>query len=300
MSSGWSWYIIILTLGNIAGSWWLLRHYSKKRVVTKDQDDNTTGHVWDDDLTELNNPLPRWWLWLFILTILFSLVYLVLYPGLGNYKGWLNWSQDKAYLQETQQIEARYAQIYDQFLQQDIPTLAQDPQALKTGQRLFINNCSTCHGSDAKGARSFPNLTDSEWLYGGTPQAIKHSITYGRSGIMTPWAAVLQDNGVKEVVAYVQQMSGQAYDADLAKSGQQHYQTFCVACHGPEGKGNIMLGAPDLSNDIWLYGGDTESLTETISKGRNGKMPAQQNLLNEGKIHVLSAYIYSLSQSAND
>lgn len=299
MSSGWSLFIIIITVLNIIGALWLLWYYSTGRAKTGGSD-NTTGHTWDDDLTEYNNPLPRWWIILFYLTVVFSVIYMVLYPGFGSYSGVLGWSQEKQYEEQVTAAENKYAVIFDGFMQKDIAALAQDEEALKTGSRIFNNNCSTCHGSDARGAIGFPNLTDEEWLYGDTPDAIKHSIAYGRSGVMPGWGAMLKDDGVNAVVAYVQQLSGQAFDADLARAGQKHYQAVCIACHGAEGKGNPVFGAPDLTNDIWQYGGDVVALTESIKNGRNGKMPAQQNLLNEAKIHVLTAYVYSLRQNQNE
>ena len=300
MSSGWSWFIIIITLLNIAAVWWLLRNYSKRRKVNADSKDDTTGHVWDGDLREYNNPLPRWWMGLFYLTVFLALGYLVVYPGLGRFSGLFGWSQTKQYDNQVEQMEARYAKIYKAFASEDVVTLAKNEKALKTGNRLFVNNCAVCHGSDARGAPGFPNLRDAEWLYGGTPEAIKQSITNGRSGTMVAWGPILGEEGVKEVVAYVQQLSGQTAGNELAVAGQQKFAMYCVACHGPNGKGNPLLGAPDLTNNIWLYGGNVKALTETITNGRNGKMPAHKDLLNTDKIHVLTAYVYSLSHGNNE
>lgn len=299
MSSFWSWFIIVITLLMISGVWWLLRHYSKRRTDSAESAD-TTGHVWDDDLREYHNPLPRWWMGLFYITVFFSLIYLVLYPGLGRFAGFFNWDQESQYENEVAQIEARYADIYNRFTGMDIATLADDEEALKTGHRLFINNCATCHGSDARGAPGFPNLRDSEWLYGGTPDAVKQSITSGRSGIMTPWGAILGEENIKSVVAYVQQLSGQSVDNELAAAGQKTFSVYCIACHGADGKGNPVFGAPDLSNDIWLYGGSVAAITETVVNGRNGKMPAHKDLLNSDKIHVLTAYVYSLGRESDE
>ena len=299
MSSTWSGYIIILTLINIAAVWWLLRYYSKRKKLDQNADD-TTGHVWDDDLKEYNNPLPLWWIVMFYLSVFFSLIYLLLYPGLGRFVGLFEWDQISQYQKEVEQIEAKYADIYDRFTSQDIVSLAKDKDAQRTGHRLYINNCSTCHGSDARGAPGFPNLRDNDWLYGGTPEAIRQSIVNGRSGIMAPWAAVLGEEGVKSVVAYVQYLSGQVVDKQLAVAGGKKFAVFCTACHGADGTGNPLLGAPDLTNNIWLYGGTTAALTETIVKGRNGIMPAFKELLSDEKIHVLTAYVYSLSQDSNE
>lgn len=300
MSNGWSWFIIIITLANIGAAWWLLRHYSKRRKASREVSEETTGHVWDDDLREYNNPLPRWWMGLFYITVFFSLIYLVLYPGLGRFDGLYKWDQETQYEAQVNRIEQHYAEIYKRFTRQDVVSLAQDEEAMKTGNRLFINNCATCHGSDARGATGFPNLTDSEWLYGGTPEAIKLSITQGRSGIMAPWIAILKEDGVKEVVAYVQQLSGKKTDAELAAAGAKHFSTYCSVCHGADGKGNPVFGAPDLTNDIWLYGGDQQTLIETVTNGRNGAMPAHKDVLNNDKIHVLTAYVYSLSHHKDD
>ncbi|MBN1379915.1 MAG: cytochrome-c oxidase, cbb3-type subunit III [Gammaproteobacteria bacterium] len=298
MSSGWNWFIVIITLFNIAAVWWLLRHYAKRRKAASKDSSDTTGHVWDGDLCEYNNPLPRWWMVLFFITVIFALIYLALYPGLGRFVGLYKWDQESQYENEVEQMEARYADIYNRFNKLDVAALAQDDEAMKTGHRLYVNNCATCHGSDARGAPGFPNLRDSEWLYGGTPEAIRQSITNGRTGIMTAWGAILGEDGIKSVVAYVQQMSGQSVDSELAAAGQKQFATYCFACHGADGKGNPLFGAPDLTNDIWLYGGSTEAITETVVNGRNGKMPAHKDLLNSDKIHVLTAYIYSLSHQS--
>ena len=300
MSNTWSLYIILLTLLNIAAIWWLLRHYSKRKKTTEQKTDNTTGHIWDDDLREYNNPLPRWWMGLFFLTVFFSLIYLLLYPGLGRFIGLFEWDQVSQYENEVENIEAQYADIYNRFMSQDIVELAKDNAAQKTGNRLYVNYCATCHGSDARGAPGFPNLRDSEWLYGGTPDAIKLSIVNGRSGVMTPWGAALGEEGVKSVAAYVQHLSGQIVNKQLAVAGGKKYAVFCIACHGADGSGNQLIGAPDLTNDIWLYGGNTAALTETIKNGRHGIMPAHKNLLSDEKIHVLTAYVYSLSQAENE
>jgi cytochrome c oxidase cbb3-type subunit 3 len=297
MSSGWSVFIIVITLGNILGCWWLLRHYAKSKKSDTDQppEEETTGHVWDEDLREYNNPLPRWWLGLFYITVIFALVYLVLYPGLGGFAGVLNWDQEKRYENEVERIEARYAELYDRYAGQPIPELARNDQAMQTSHRLFINNCATCHGSDARGASGFPNLRDEQWLWGGSPEAIKQSILQGRTGSMPPWGSTLGEDGVAETAAYVRKLAGRHHNLDLVDRGEEQYATYCVACHGPEGRGNQALGAPDLTNDIWLYGGDLASIKQSIRAGRSGEMPAHEDLLGAKRIHVLAAYVYSLS-----
>ena len=292
MSIGWSIFVIIIVVVNIAGSLWLLYWTSKPDET---QASETTGHVWDEDLREYNNPLPRWWLWLFYITVIFSIAYLVFYPGLGNFSGTLNWTQEKRYESQVESAQQQYAAVFGEFMKKDIPALARDKEAQKTGQRLFVNGCAACHGSDARGAPGFPNLRDKDWLYGGTPGAIKTSITNGRSGIMPPLGAALGEDGVKTVVAYVQSLSGQVYNADWVLEGKQKFTMFCSACHGVDAKGNTALGAPNLTDKVWLYGSGDASIREAIINGRSGKMPAHKDLLSKEKIHVLTAYVYSLS-----
>ena len=291
MSSLWSWFVIVLAAVNILACFWLIRWTSKK---SPDEED-TTGHVWDSDLAEYNNPLPRWWLWLFYLTIVFSIGYLIMYPGLGNFAGTLGWSQEGQYEMEVQQAEQRYAALYQRYAATPIEELAQDPEALRTGHNLYVNNCAQCHGSDGRGAPSFPNLTDGEWLYGGEPETIKTSIINGRNGVMPPWGPALGADGVKQVTEYVLGMSGQEHDAALAAEGQQKFTMFCVACHGADGKGMAALGAPNLTNDIWLHGGTRESIANIVENGLNNMMPAQGEILGEDRAHVVAAYVYSLS-----
>ena len=292
MSFGWSIFVIILVVINIVGALWLLYWTSRPDSNAAE----TTGHVWDNNLREYNNPLPRWWLWLFYITVIFTIIYFILYPGFGNLPGVLGWSQESRYESQVESANQQYAPIFNAFMQKDIAALAKDADALKTGQRLFVNRCAACHGSDARGAPGFPNLHDSDWLYGGTPEAIKASITNGRTGVMPTMGAALGEDGVKAVIAYIQSLSGQIYNADLTLEGQQKFMMFCSACHGADAKGNSTLGAPNLSDKIWLYGGSDSSIAETIQNGRNGKMPAHKSLLSKEKIHVLAAYVYSLNK----
>ena len=295
MSSFWSWWITVITVGNILACYWLIKWASKPRPGEAAQGD-VTGHSWDDGtLAEYNNPLPRWWLWLFYITIIFSLVYLYLYPGLGNFKGYLGWTSSGQYEQEMKQADAEYRPIFAAFSQQSVAEVAKDPRAVKIGQRLFLNYCASCHGSDAGGAPGYPNLTDGEWLYGGDPEVIKLSILDGRTGVMPPWQAALGDQGVDEVTEYVLSLSGRDHDAAKAEAGKARFETLCVACHGMDGKATPATGAPDLTNNIWLYGGSRGVIKQTISQGRNGKMPAHRDFLGEDKVHLLAAYIYSLS-----
>jgi len=293
MSDFWSSYIAIITIANILACLWLIKWASKKHKNEAAQG-KVTGHKWDGDLEEYNNPLPRWWLWLFYLTIVFSLVYLALYPGLGNFKGTLGWSQTGQYDEEIQQANEIYDPIFANFAKQDIATLAKNEQAQKIGQRLFLNHCATCHASDAGGARGFPDLSDNDWIWGGDAASIKTSILDGRMAIMPPWQAVLGDKAVADVTQYVLSLGGRKHDATKAQAGKTHFDTMCVACHGVDGKGNSAFGAPNLTDNIWLYGGSSGIIAQSIAKGRTGVMPANRDFLGEDKVHLLTAYIYSL------
>lgn len=293
--SFWGWYIAAIVIGGFVWMVWLLINNSKEKMPASGKAEDT-GHVWDEDLKELNTPLPRWWLYMFYITIVFGAIYLILYPGLGAFKGLLGWTELKQYQAEVEQAEARYGPLYEKFLQQDLAKLATDEDAMKTGERLYVNYCAVCHGSDARGARGFPNLRDSEWLYGGDPQTIKTTIMNGRQGVMPSWEAALGgQQGVEQVTAYVLQLSGRKVDEELASAGKEKFDMFCVSCHGADGTGNQALGAPDLTNNIWLYGGSRKSIMETITEGRNGRMPAHAEFLGEAKVHVLSAYVYRLA-----
>jgi cytochrome c oxidase cbb3-type subunit 3 len=293
VSAAWSWYVTILSLANILACVWLIRWTAKKRPGEGAASD-TTGHEWDG-LREYNNPMPRWWLGLFYLTIVFALVYLLLYPGLGNFKGLLGWTQTGAYEAEVKQVEADVAPLFAKYAATPIPELAKDPAAMATGRRLFVTNCAVCHGADGHGSRGFPNLADTIWHWGGSPEQIEQTITQGRQAAMPPWGPALGDDGVKAVATYVRSLSGKTGDPALIAAGKEKFQTLCVACHGPDGKGNPMLGAPDLTDDYWLYGGSQEAIETSIRNGRMGVMPAHKDLLSPERIHVLAAYVYSLS-----
>ena len=293
MSAAWSWYVTVLSLANILACVWLIRWTAKKRPGEGAAGD-TTGHEWDG-LREYNNPMPRWWLGLFYLTIGFALVYLLLYPGLGNFKGLLGWTQTGAYEAEVKKVEADVAPLFAKYAATPVPELAKDPAAMATGRRLFLTNCAVCHGADGHGSRGFPNLADDIWQWGGSPEQIEQSIAQGRQAAMPPWGAALGEDGVKAVATYVRSLSGKPGDPALIAAGKEKFQTLCVACHGPDGKGNPMLGAPDLTDDYWLYGGIQEAIETSIRNGRMGVMPAHKDLLSPERIHVLAAYVYSLS-----
>lgn len=294
----WSLYIALITVISIIACTVLLKSLSTRRLQ-KGEQVGTTGHTWDEDLTELNNPLPRWWMWLFYITIVFSVIYVVLYPGLGSFRGYLGWSSTGQFEDEMKRAEARFGPIYRKFLAQDIRQVAADPEARAIGQKLFLNYCAQCHGSDAKGSKGFPNLGDREWLYGGDPETIKTSIAEGRAGFMPPQGALVGgDEGAKDVAHYVLSLSGRTHDSLRAHRGKAKFDTICMACHGLDGKGNKQIGAPNLTNEIWLHGGSETMIIETILKGRKDEMPAHKDLLDEAKIHLLTAYVYGLSVEA--
>ena len=294
-SSFWSWFITAIVVGGIVWLLYLLRANTKS-TIPADEIGKPTGHVWDEDLVELNNPLPRWWLYMFYITIAFAVGYLILYPGLGSYQGLLGWTEVGQHEAEVKAAEAQVAPMYDKFLKQDIAALAQDKDAMKTGERLFVNYCAVCHGSDARGARGFPNLRDDDWLYGGSPEAIKTTIMYGRNGMMPAWEGPLGgEQGVNDVANYVMSLSGRKVDEEAAKRGGEKFAMFCAGCHMPDGSGNQALGAPRLNDGTWLYGGSPKAIKTSIAKGRSGKMPAHAEFLGEAKVHVLAAYIFSLS-----
>ncbi len=293
INNGWSVYITAVVILSLLACLALLIVASKRKVMAQD---NTTGHVWDGDLRELNNPLPRWWMGLFVLTVVFSALYLVLYPGLGNFAGKLGWSSTGQWEAEQAKAQAAMAPLYAKFTSQPAEALAKDPQARAIGERLFINNCAACHGSDAKGSKGFPNLTDGDWLYGGSHDKIKETITGGRQGAMPPMAAAVGTaDDVKNVANYVLSLSGSAHNALAAQLGKEKFGA-CAACHGADGKGNQALGAPNLTDKIWLHGGGEQAVVAMINNGKTNVMPAQASRLTPEQIHVLGAYVWNLSQ----
>ena len=295
-SEFWSWFIIAISGGGILWLFYLLKGNNKAET----EEGVPTGHVWDENLEELNNPLPRWWLIMFYLTIFFSIVYLILYPGMGSFKGVLGWTEVGEYEAEVAAADAEFGPLFAQFEQTPIAELASDPAAMNAGERLFVNYCSVCHGSDARGASGFPNLRDNDWLYGGAPEQIEVSIMQGRNGVMPAWEAPLGGaEGVDQVANYVMSLAGRDVDDSLAAAGKTKFDMFCVGCHMPDGTGNQALGAPNLTNNIWLYGGSPRAIKETIAKGREGKMPAHSEFLGKAKSHVLAGYVYSLSHESD-
>lgn len=288
----WSPYIVIATLLAVVFCLVILVANSKKPPATPD---NTTGHLWDGDLREANNPLPRWWVILFVLTIIFALAYLWLYPGLGARAGSLGWSTQAQHDAETRALNEQIAPIYKAFQARPVAELADDPQARAIGERLFLNNCAQCHGSDGKGAKGFPNLTDADWLYGNAPEAIIQTIAKGRNGIMPPMAAAVGSaQDVENLAHYVLSLSGGG-DSVKAQLGKPKFGV-CAACHGARGEGNPALGAPNLSDRIWLHGSGLKAITHAINNGINNRMPLWEDKLTEGQIHVLASYVLSLSR----
>jgi len=292
MTDFWSNWIIILTAITIIGTTWLL--FDNRKIKTKGSK-ATTGHSYDG-IEEYDNPLPAWWFYLFLGTIIYSIGYLIAYPGMGNFKGVLNWTQTGQWEAQIEKANAKYGAIFHKYGEMPIEELATDHKGLKMGQRIFANNCAQCHGSDARGSYGFADLTDKDWLFGLTPAAIKESISNGRSAAMPAWGQILGETGIDNVTAYVFSMSGREVDTVKAEAGKAQYQALCFACHGVDGTGNQALGAPNLTDDTWLYGSSETLVKHTIRDGRNGHMPAHKELLSTDKIHILTAYVYSLSQ----
>lgn len=269
---------------------------NRKRAVKGEEtkEAQTTGHEYDG-IEEYDNPLPRWWFWMFILTFVFSIGYLIIFPGMGVWKGVGGWTSVGELRGHQQEAEAVYAETYGVYSKMPIDEVAKNPDALKMGFRLFANNCAICHGADGGGNPGFPNLTDKDWLYGGTTEKILETITHGRKAAMPAWVGVIGEESVVDVAEYVLQISGGEHDAAKAEKGAKVFAANCVACHGADGKGNQAVGAPNLTDKTWLYGGKPATIRQTIRDGRNGVMPAQQELLKEDRIHLLAAYVYSLS-----
>ena len=292
INPGWAWFVAAVTVAGLVFCIFLLLVAARRRVMA---DDNTTGHVWDEDLRELNNPLPRWWMWLFVITVVFAAVYLAFYPGLATHPGTLKWTSAGQYEAEQKKAVAAMAPVYARFTPMKVEELARDPVAMGIGQRLYLNNCAQCHGSDARGSKGFPNLADSDWLGSGTHDYIKTVITEGRVGVMPAMAAAVgTPEDVRNVANYVLSLSGSAHNSVAAQLGKAKFAT-CAACHGAEGKGNPALGAPNLTDKIWLHGWGEQAIVNIITQGKNNVMPAQGKLLTPEQVHVLGAYVWGLS-----
>ncbi|MGA9393984.1 MAG: cytochrome-c oxidase, cbb3-type subunit III [Azonexus sp.] len=294
VSGFWNVYVIVIVLGSIFACAVLLYVQGKAKFTPG----KTMGHVWDETLEEYNNPMPKWWSWLFVITVIFALVYLALYPGLGSFKGMLGWSSIGQYKIERERMDASIQPMYDKYQAMDVKALAADKQAMETGKRLYLTYCMQCHGADGRGAKGFPNLTDSDWLYGGEPELIKQTLNEGRMGVMPPHAQLGADT-IKDLANYVRSLSGLPNDSVRAAKGKEAFTSAgCVGCHGPDAKGMAAIGAPNLTDKTWLYGSSEATITETIINGRQNKMPAWKDFLGDGKIQLLTAYVYSLNQGA--
>ncbi len=295
-SNFWPIFITVITLGGIFGCALLLWLTSKIKVASSGGD-NTSGHVWDEDLREMNNPLPRWWVWMFIITIVFSLFYLAAYPGLGSFAGKLGWTQVNQYEKEVASANKALEPLYSKFAAMSVAELASNQEAKAIGERLFMNNCAQCHGSDARGSRGFPNLTDNDWIHGGSPEKIQETITGGRTGMMPPMAAMVgTEEDVKNVAHYVLSLSASKHDSARAVLGKEKFSS-CAACHGADGKGNQALGAPNLSDNIWLHGAGEVAIIKRVNEGKINQMPTQAAKFTPEQIHVLTAYVWGLSNN---
>lgn len=293
-NSGWSYFVAAVTILGLVACIALLLVAARRRVMAND---NTTGHVWDEDLRELNNPLPRWWMWLFVITVVFSGAYLWFYPGLGSAEGTLKWTSLGQHSEEVAKARAATAPVYAGFAAQPAAELVKNSQAMAIGERLFANNCATCHGSDARGSKSFPNLTDRDWLYGGTPEIIAETITKGRQGNMPPMAAAVgTPEDVRNVANFVLSLSDSPHNSIAAQLGRSKFAA-CAACHGPAGKGNPALGAPNLADKIWLHGWGEDAIVAMVTQGKTNTMPAHASRLSPEQIHLLAAYVWGLSNS---
>lgn len=288
-------YIIVLTVIAVVGCVWLLRWTGKRRPGDPKPED--TSHTWDEDLTEYNKPMPRWWLVLFYLTIVFSVGYLVYYPGLGSWRGTSGWTSAKEHDAEQALAEKQLAATFAAYEGRSIEELAKNQDALRHGRSIFANHCATCHGSDARGAKGFPNLTDDIWHWGGGADEILATVTGGRQAAMPPMEQVLGAPGLTETAVYVLSLSGRGGDPALVAAGGRRFAGICAACHGPDGKGNPAMGAPDLTDTYWLYGGDYDSVRASIAHGRQGMMPAHEPLIGRTRARLVAAWVYAQSQA---
>ena len=287
----WNLYVIVIVLASILACALLLYMQGKAKFTPG----KTMGHVWDDTLEEYNNPMPKWWSWMFVITVVFGLVYLALFPGLGSFPGLLGWSSVGQYKIERARMDEAVQPLFQKYEAMPIPAVAADKQAMEMGKRLYLTYCMQCHGADARGAKGFPNLTDSDWLYGGEPDQLKQTIADGRMGVMPPHAQLGADT-IKDLANYVRSLSGLPNDAVRAAKGKEAFTSAgCIGCHGPDAKGNLAIGAPNLTDNVWLYGSSEATIIQTITDGRQNKMPAWKAFLGDAKIQLLAAYVYSLS-----
>ena len=272
MPAFWHWFVAVGTILFIIWCIWLIG-WSAKQGPQGKTDEDLTGHKWDGDLEEWNNPAPKWWLYLYFITVFWAIGYLVAFPGLGNFEGMLGWSQEKQYEAEQQAAAERFEPIYAGYAEMDFDALAQNADAMKLGASLYASYCTTCHGSDARGAPGYPNLTDGSWIWGNSEQQLTTTLKQGRNAVS---------------------LSGLVEADEAAAAMQSKFVALCSACHGTEGKGNQMLGAANLTDDNWLYGGSAEDVRHTLVNGRNGVMPPHGELLGDNRTKILAAYVYSL------
>lgn len=292
MSSAWSWYVAVGTVASMLACFWLI-FWTNRQRQSDEEIEASEHHVWDEDIRELNNPLPMWWLWLFVLTLVWGAAYFVLYPSLGNFSGVLGWSQEQQYEEQMAAAEERYGPVFAEFGAMPVEDLVGNERAMRIGSSLYANYCSQCHGANALGAPGFPNLADDTWNWGGSPQQIEQSILQGRNGIMPALGAALQgEQGINEMVIYVRNMA----DGPVTSSpAHGRYMSLCIGCHGADGSGMQALGAPSLVDDVWIYGSSQSAVRRSIVEGRNGVMPAHADLLGTDRARILAAYVYSLS-----
>ena len=294
VSDFWNLYVVVIVVASILACAVLLIVQGKATFTPG----KTMGHVWDGDLEEYNNPMPKWWSWMFVITVIFAFVYLALYPGLGNFKGMLGWTSVGQHKAEVEKMDATVKPLFDKFMAMDMKAVSADKQAMEMGKRLYLTYCMQCHGADARGAKGFPNLTDADWQYGGEPEQIKETIANGRMGVMPPHEQLGGDT-IKDLANYVRSLSGLPNDATRTAKGKEAFGSAgCAGCHGMDAKGMHAVGAPNLTDKVWLYGSSEATISETIAKGRQNQMPAWKEFLGDAKVHLLSAYVLSLSQGA--
>lgn len=292
MNEFWNWWVIAIIVINIGGCF-LLLHWTRTLKI-KSSSKGTTGHVFDG-IEEYNNSLPRWWLNMFYITLIFSIGYLVLYPGLGKFEGILGWTSESQLEEEVDAAKQTYQPLFDKYINIPIEELATIKQATEMGKRIFVNTCFGCHGSDARGNPGYPNLTDNDWLWGGEPADIELSIANGRIGIMPAFGQSLKAHQIDELVNYIGQLSGNKVDETKALAGSSTFKEHCILCHGENAKGNPMVGAPNLTDNIWLHSGSRQGIADTIRNGRMNEMPKHDEILGRAKVHLVAAYVYSLS-----
>ena len=296
MPAFWHWFVAAGTILFIIWCVWLIS-WSAKQGPQDVADEDLVGHKWDGDLEEWNNPAPKWWLYLYFITIIWGIGLLVAFPGLGNFKGMLGWTSAGQYEAEMQYAAETYEPIYEEFAAMDFEALMSNDDAMALGKSLYASYCTTCHGSDARGAPGYPNLTDDDWQWGSGEANIVATLTNGRMAVMTPWAQVLgSDEAVTNMARYVRSLSGLEEADEAVQAMQQQFTMYCAACHTPAGTGNPVLGAPNLTDDVWLYGSSLDTVRETLIKGRNGQMPAHGEMLGKNRTKILAAYVQSLSQ----